>query len=586
MQEVGHSTDAAPGRDWRWALGLLALTLALYLPLANRYWTPSGDGELFIASARSIARGEGFTFNGYPVAIIPPGWPAVLAGAIKVCNSFLFLKLLTTALSVTFIVTSYFVLRRWASPRLSFVSCVLVAVLGEMYPLNFWLLSDPLYLAVTSLSVLLALRLNEGRGGRPALIALALLCVATTTIRWAGIFNAALIAGALLRNKPLWPIRALDPRLRWATALAAGGVLIAFAGWYGYLDYATRSARQRAAAYAAQHPTSMPAAVDIQFDEMVLEPERANRPSGTMASRSVDPFTAVGWKAYPERLALAGEWVSTLSCRPLRLARSSKAIRLLAAALGTLIAIPLLWYAWGRTRQRDWFWTGGFLYGLVLVLIWQANPRYYLPIAPYIFAGVLLGCGQLASRGRLARFAWKAAAWSFCLGILISNGALYACDVYIARSSRYYDLFEAGIHKELIAAGNYLRKTDPGSRVAVCGRHENLGRNRMVPYPSRATALLSQRQIVPAPDRIFGDPNNAKFRDWNKKARADYYIYQPAISPWRLWHFRVPWMQRRMTRQEVEETDCRWQLYEIRGRTGVRRDLSGYFAPVTQVPGV
>src|SRR4051812_42190550 len=52
----------------------MAVVLALYLLLQNQYWVPAGDSELYTAAARSLARGEGYTFNGQPVAIIPPGW--------------------------------------------------------------------------------------------------------------------------------------------------------------------------------------------------------------------------------------------------------------------------------------------------------------------------------------------------------------------------------------------------------------------------------------------------------------------------------------------------------------------------------
>ena len=66
---VSHPLDR---KLWPLTLGLL---LTLYLLLQNPYWVPSGDGEFYIAAARSLATGEGYRFNGLPIGSAPPGWP-------------------------------------------------------------------------------------------------------------------------------------------------------------------------------------------------------------------------------------------------------------------------------------------------------------------------------------------------------------------------------------------------------------------------------------------------------------------------------------------------------------------------------
>ena len=58
---------------------LVVSLLLLYGLLQNPYWVPAGDSELYTAAARNIARGDGYTFNGQPVAIIPPGWSWMMA---------------------------------------------------------------------------------------------------------------------------------------------------------------------------------------------------------------------------------------------------------------------------------------------------------------------------------------------------------------------------------------------------------------------------------------------------------------------------------------------------------------------------
>ena len=61
----------------------------------NPYWVPGGDSELYIAVGRSWATGLRHTFNGQFVSICPPGWPLLLAAAMKISPSFGFLKLIT-----------------------------------------------------------------------------------------------------------------------------------------------------------------------------------------------------------------------------------------------------------------------------------------------------------------------------------------------------------------------------------------------------------------------------------------------------------------------------------------------------------
>src|SRR3954463_5075367 len=66
----------------------------IYGLLQNPYWVPAGDSELYTAVARNLAIGQGYTFNGQPVAITPPGWPWMLAAVMKLTPYFLPLKLL------------------------------------------------------------------------------------------------------------------------------------------------------------------------------------------------------------------------------------------------------------------------------------------------------------------------------------------------------------------------------------------------------------------------------------------------------------------------------------------------------------
>src|SRR4051794_3235314 len=78
---------------WRvWAILVVGIA-ALYFLMFNPYWVPGGDSELYIAVARSLATGKGYSFNGHFVSICPPGWPLLLAGLMKISPTFGFFKI-------------------------------------------------------------------------------------------------------------------------------------------------------------------------------------------------------------------------------------------------------------------------------------------------------------------------------------------------------------------------------------------------------------------------------------------------------------------------------------------------------------
>src|SRR5262252_1437983 len=71
-----------------------AIVAVIFLALQNRYWVPGGDSEVYVASAKNLAIGNGYMFNGAPARIAPPGWPMLLAAVMKwVSPTFLALKL-------------------------------------------------------------------------------------------------------------------------------------------------------------------------------------------------------------------------------------------------------------------------------------------------------------------------------------------------------------------------------------------------------------------------------------------------------------------------------------------------------------
>ena len=79
-----------------------------------------------------------------------------------------------------------------------------------------------------------------------------------------------------------------------------------------------------------------------------------------------------------------------------------------------------------------------------------------------------------------------------------------------------------------------------------------------------AMAFLTDRHIVIAklPSKYAGAPD-AQLIAWAKANDVAYYVHRPPISPWRLWHFRAPWLQRWMTGQQEIPHNPYWVLYRM-----------------------
>ena len=110
-------------------LVIVALVLTYGL-LQNPYWVPSGDSEVYISIARNLARGDGYRFNGQPVAMVPPGWPVLMAVVMKITPYFLPLKLLAMACMIGFFAIGYWIARRFVSPTKAAAVILLTSILS------------------------------------------------------------------------------------------------------------------------------------------------------------------------------------------------------------------------------------------------------------------------------------------------------------------------------------------------------------------------------------------------------------------------------------------------------------------------
>jgi len=75
--------------------------------------------------------------------------------------------------------------------------------------------------------------------------------------------------------------------------------------------------------------------------------------------------------------------------------------------------------------------------------------------------------------------------------------------------------------------------------------------------------MLSDRVVKNVPGKFGGDDvTRAKFLSWTRSHHLKFFLYQQPISPWRVWHFRIPAaLQKFLSKEEVAPPSAGWVLY-------------------------
>lgn len=605
--------EPSAAREWRtWGL-LVGGCFLFFLALLNPYWVPSGDGDLYVAIARSIALGEGYKFNGQQVNICPPGWPVLLAGIMQVSPTFLAFKLVMIVAMTAQLGMWYWLLRRMVAPLVAGAAVAISAALPHVYSLTFWTHTEAVYCALSTGAMLIALQIAERRGGVgwrvPLLLAL---CAGCVVIRWAGVLQVLTIGACLMHGRAWW--RLGDRRVLGRWLVAGGGVAIAASTFFILRSELALTREQAIAAAEAG------AVFDetVQVAQATTESQRVD-----LVNFPLDRKRTAAEEMY-RRVAEGGRWFSWFYWQPFRFLSSVSAVAWVDVAVGW-IAISVLTVAVVLgCRRREWIWLGAAAYCAALVLNWpNANARYLVPLAPLLVAGIVVGLkasfvrwtrsdswelfaigGLLASaivglalqqvpsvfpyqftliplwtvaaiwafrllaigRGEVfARRSARAIGWAFVVGVIACSGVLYAIDLAVARSNRFYDRYEAGFHEELIAACYQLNQMNLGDGdVAVSEKYQNLGRTRKSKYAVRAAALLTNRVVLTVPDKLAGEPVRSDLLRWCQRRDVDYYLHQKPNVPWRVWHFVLPrWLNQKLVKDPLPADTGGWTLYAL-----------------------
>ncbi len=579
-----------PGHDpklvWRWFAGLAATLLTVYALLLNPYWVPGGDSDFYVAIARNLALEGKYEYNGLPVAISPPGWPWVMAVVLKVSPTFLALKLTAMLSMWGSLLIGYFVALRFASPRIAALSVGLAGILMPVYSLTYFLHSEGVYCLLSTAALLLAFRVREVRGRYLEAGLLLLMCVGIPFIRWAGVVQLLPIAGVLLSGR--WTFA--GQRRQWALVLLCiAACVITWLGTRWSLELTAEDLKAiKEAGGAAIMETD-------GGDDLVP----TDVTTVTVVPISVSEEHTV-FEEYGQRLVRSGKWFSWLLWQPTRFAGPvNKWLDSGVSLLGWAVIGGLAYFAIVRLIKGDLLWFTLAVYCGGLCMNWpNPNSRYFVPVAPLIILGLLLAIRTASETWPTKTIDWgKWLRRTFVYSVLLCNVAMYGTDAIVMRSSRFYDDFEAGQHKDLVNIAHYLNNLPPfpenpatmpattnaatlrfaprDGEIMINERYENLGRIRFSKAGMRAMVLLTDRNIKPL-DRGLSrivtpvDPATSEFGKRFptrliravRRARVDWLLIQNPSIPWRVWHFRIPmeWHEQ-FTKTPGQPPNGGWVLY-------------------------
>jgi hypothetical protein len=580
----------SPRGFWLWAAGVMGLLLGLYLLLHNGLFVANSDGEYYISIARNLALGRGYNYNGDPVGLVPPGWPLVLAGALRLSTSFEVLSWFTTLMMVGASGLWLAVARRFVSlPRAAAV-VLLGSTLFWGYHSAILLQSEAIYCLLLGAAVLLGLQVSDGRDGWGRIACLVGLCAAMVLVRWAGVIGWVLVGAAVVsgQRRPAlnrqWIALALSALVAFGVFLGTQKALKRMGAGSGHGMDSTESLGPSPFLGDSEVPDSGNSALLPQSEVIAnVDTQRLSRSIYALAPRGgiVDAVS---------HLPSAGTWAATALWMPAKLAVSSPGIAHAVNAVGWLLIIPLVVWGWWAIGRQQWLAVGLIVHCALLVMRWSsANERYLVPVAPLLILGIWCGLDRITfwtSRPTLKRVA-QVAAMCVIGSVAVCNAMLLAVDISIARSNDFYARHHGGRAETLIASARYL--TDAGLRdgeLAVSPLYININRPVQNSFGLRVMNVLTDRNILTVPREVCeGEPND-RLLAWAAQNGVRYYLYRPPENPWRVWHFRAPWLQEWIRKEPVGPPNPYFQLYDLASGSPVMVNPPKVSGWPTHLPGI
>jgi len=452
----------------------------------------------------------------------------------------------------------YWFLLRFTSARQAAMLTGLTAIISHMYSLSFWMHSDALFCLLTTAAMVVACQINERRSHLALrIVVLSALCVAAQLVRWAGVLQMLVIGGILIRGHAL-PLsrKRLDAFI--ARASGPGIALVVScalsAGTFFVVRHALRLTPEQ---------ETLAKEAGATFDEQ-------QQPQAPAEARSVDILngrqsTKTSFaQEMIKRIRESGKWFSWALWPELRFAGGVKLLRSVDTIFGWLMIVPLVVWGIVSLKNREWMWLGVGIYCVYLCLNWpNPNARYLVPLLPLLVWGITEGIRAIFNY--YGKMHWGSRIVTvLLLSIAVANTSLLAVDMWVARTGDFYSHYEGGLDASLISCVKYVNNRDiKDGELAVSDVYTNLGKRRQSKFGLRATVMLSDRVVKSMPGKWdTEDVNRAKFISWARSRHIKFALFQLPISPWRVWHFRLPaGLQEYLSKEPVPPPSAGWVLY-------------------------
>ena len=613
-----HRLRERPGLYYGILLGVL--TGAVALLLQNGYWSMGNDSAYYLTLARSFRNGAGYV----GARRVPPGWPFFLAGVLSVSWQFWFVNAVLKVLMVAAALGYYLFLSRRIPPKKAFYAVLLASILWWWYRFYYSPFSEALFIPVFVACLLLADRVRDRQVFGWEALSLILLASSLPVIRWAGIVIVPVVCGTLVAGqiKP-----SLKPNFLCAVAVSVAA-LASFGVVFRTLNRpGGKAAEQRPrVVYRAPVKEGPIDEGNQQGGQQEAEQQGTGQDSGGQetggqtnqsedtqgkgsekdggqkgedggAQQASHGIWAILAEGSYKRVEQAGQWISGMFWPPLTLGKrftlwGNFKVRHLANIVGFILWGLALVQVVKLTGRYRWMWGFVLFYSFFLIAIWHPNPRYIIPVAPVLISAIFGGYESI--RIRLKKILrgngdnlLRCSRWILIAGIVAPNLVLLGTSVAVQRSPDYYGSYMAGRYKEIIAAARHLSsEASAEGSIGINRRYLNFGKVVKNKLAARVLLFLTDRRVLFYPPEIDPDGPGPEVAKWAKTYDAEYFLYRPPTNPWRIWHFRMPSLQRWVTGEKNIERNPYWVLYK-RTDTGLKRvELSESPAGITSVPRV
>ena len=579
------TTDLDHPDDRRYLAWLLLILGVLYALLLGPHWSAGPDTAYYMSIARSIAIGRGVEFNGGAVGRAPPGWSFLLAGLLKISASFIFLGLCSLLMLLGSAAAWYRVVRRIVPPARAFAIVLLSGMLYWGYCSTVQLRTEALFCVIFSPVVLLALQVAEGRNIWWRIVLILLGCAAMVFVRFAGLTAIAVVIAALLTR--------LTQTRRVSLIVAVAAIAITAVSFQATRKLIT-DILPRYIVPRAHMGQAIPGITALDaFDR-----DEGSAPVMTSLLGTGKITVYIG------RTASAGQWLAGYLWMPLHAADSNPRAAVAVDLFGWILIGIILAGTWQCGKQGYLLPLGAVLYCSTIIARWTTvNPRYLMPVAPLLLLAFWLAMDHFRAMAKSpsTQKLILAAARVWIASLILANGALYAVDVFVARSARFYYYYNAGELQQLVSVSKYLldHKIADGEAATNLFIVSTINKTRANGYAHRGLVLLTDRginvvpNIVDAPGTIAkktkasrraatrpstnpadielekviaairdGRPDNPAVARFCQLREIRYYVYRPPGS--HAWHFRknqLPsWL---VGKSKTHKDEPDWELFEL-----------------------